>query len=282
MVDLNSPNYAHRAKRHFGQHFLHDINIIERIVESINPQPNERIIEIGPGPGALTSALIERQRAIKSAKPLTVIEIDRDAAAHLRTRFTENEMTLIEGDTLEIDFAQFKNVDQTEPPFRVIGNLPYNISSPILFHLLPHADYLGPCVFMLQKEVVDRMAAGAGTEDYGRLSVMLQYRFHVQKLFRVLPGAFNPPPKVDSAIVRLTALPHNRPVAKDSKIFARVVAAGFQQRRKTLTNAVRGLLTKEQIASVDVNPSARAETLDVAAFIRLADCAYDSVYKSQA
>jgi 16S rRNA (adenine1518-N6/adenine1519-N6)-dimethyltransferase len=268
-----SPRYGHRTKKHFGQHFLHDARIIERIVEAIAPRADEAMIEIGPGAGALTKALLAKRSEINAQGRLVAIEIDRDAIAFLRENYTDDQLHIVDSDVLEADFATCAAATQVieASRFRVIGNLPYNISSPILFHLAACADQLGSCVFMLQKEVVDRMAAVPDSDDYGRLSVMLQYRFAVQKLFKVAPGAFNPPPKVDSAIVRITPLGADRLQAKDEKRFARIVAAGFQQRRKTLTNALRGLLTAEQIASAEVDPKARAETLDVAAFVRLAD-----------
>jgi 16S rRNA (adenine1518-N6/adenine1519-N6)-dimethyltransferase len=251
-----------RAKKQFGQHFLSDRHYIDRIVTAIAPKRDDVMVEIGPGPGALTAPLIER------LNHLHAVEIDRDLAAALRARFSASQFTLHEQDVLSFDFALLRGADKH---FRCVGNLPYNISTPFLFHLAVYADKLIDAVFMLQKEVVDRMVAEPDSADYGRLSVMLQYRFAMQRLFIVPPGAFTPPPKVDSAIVAVQPLAASRLRAKDDSRFAALVTAGFGQRRKTLSNTLKPFLTSAQIEACDIDPKRRAETLSVAEFVRLAD-----------
>ncbi len=248
-----------RAKKRFGQHFLTDAHIIERIVVAIAPKRGDAMVEIGPGPGALTAPLMER------LDHLHAIEVDRDLAAALRARFGATRFTLHEGDVLAFDFGRIG------PAFRAVGNLPYNISTPFLFHLAQWADQLVDATFMLQKEVVDRMVAAPGTSDYGRLSVMLQYRFDMHALFDVPPESFTPPPKVDSAIVRMTPLPVMRLRAKDEGRFAAMVTAGFGQRRKTLGNTLKPFLSAAEIGACGIDPQRRAETLSVEEFVRLAD-----------
>jgi 16S rRNA (adenine1518-N6/adenine1519-N6)-dimethyltransferase len=248
-----------RPKKRLGQHFLTDRHYLERIVAEIDPRPGESMVEIGPGPGALTGRLAQFVR------PLHVVEIDRDLAADLRGRFAPGDVVVHEGDALDLDLASLP------AGLRVVGNLPYNISTPILFRVADFAPRIRDCVFMLQKEVVERMVAEPGTPDYGRLSVMLQYRFAMSLAFRVPPGAFTPPPKVDSAIVRMAPLGEGRPAARDDALFARVVMAAFTQRRKTLRNALRGLADEGAFARAGVDPGLRGETLSVAQFIALAD-----------
>jgi 16S rRNA (adenine1518-N6/adenine1519-N6)-dimethyltransferase len=252
-----------RAKKQFGQHFLTDRHYIERIVFAIAPQPDDVMVEIGPGPGALTAPLIER------LSHLHAVEIDRDLAAALRERFPLDKFTLHEADVLAFDFSSL--LDREATHFRCVGNLPYNISTPFLFHLQTYAEQLIDAVFMLQKEVVDRMVAAPDTPDYGRLSVMLQYRFQMQRLFVVPPGAFTPPPKVDSAIVRMQPRDHTRLRARDEDRFAAMVTAGFGQRRKTLGNTLKPFLSSAAIEACNIDPKRRAETLSVEEFVRLAD-----------
>ncbi|MDZ7653706.1 MAG: 16S rRNA (adenine(1518)-N(6)/adenine(1519)-N(6))-dimethyltransferase RsmA [Burkholderiaceae bacterium] len=253
---------GHRARKRFSQNFLHDAHYIERIVAAVNPQPGDRVLEIGPGLAAITAPLIAR------AQHVTCVEIDRDLAARLRARFTSEQLTLIEADALTLDW---RALAETEPqPLRIVGNLPYHISTPILFALLPIADRVRDQHFMLQKEVVDRMAAEPGSGDYGRLSVMLQWRYVVTRLFIVPAGAFSPPPQVQSAIVRLVPRPVAELPSVDPRRFAQVVAAAFGQRRKTLRNALSALLDEAQIRAAGVDPGARAETLPVASFVALA------------
>jgi 16S rRNA (adenine1518-N6/adenine1519-N6)-dimethyltransferase len=253
---------GHRARRRFSQNFLHDAHYIERIAAAIDPRPGERIVEIGPGLGALTAPLVSRAGAI------TAVEIDRDLAARLRSRFTPLQLDLIEGDALALDWEALAAADAR--PLRVVGNLPYHISTPLLFVLLPIAPRVRDQHFMLQKEVVDRMVADPGGRDYGRLSVMLQFRYRVARLFNVPAGAFSPPPKVDSSIVRLVPRAEGELAAVEATVFARIVTAAFGQRRKTLRNALADHLTDRAIAGCGIDPGARAETLPVDAFAALA------------
>ncbi|MBI3716386.1 MAG: 16S rRNA (adenine(1518)-N(6)/adenine(1519)-N(6))-dimethyltransferase RsmA [Betaproteobacteria bacterium] len=249
------------AKKRFGQHFLTDRHYIERIVRAIAPQAGDTMVEIGPGPGALTEPLLEQ------LAHLHAVEIDRDLAAALRERFGADRLSLHQADALAFDFSPLG------PGFRAVGNLPYNISTPFLFHLAGYADRLRDAVFMLQKEVVDRMVAAPASEAYGRLSVMLQVRFQMKRLFDVPPGAFTPPPKVDSAIVRMVPLPDTRLRGRDEALFARMVTAGFGQRRKTLANTLKLFLSAADIEAAGIDPKRRAETLSVAEFVTLADLA---------
>jgi 16S rRNA (adenine1518-N6/adenine1519-N6)-dimethyltransferase len=256
---------GHRARKRFSQNFLHDAHYIERIVAAIDPRPGERIVEIGPGLGALTASLIER------AGSLTAVEIDRDLAARLRERFGAQQLTLIEGDALLLDWAALAAAD--DRPLRIVGNLPYHICTPLLFALLPIAARVRDQHFMLQKEVVDRMVAGPGSRDYGRLSVMLQFRYRLARLFVVPPGAFSPAPQVSSAIVRMQPKPLAELPAVDQAAFARVVTAAFGQRRKTLRNALAGVLDEAGIRACGIDAGSRAETLPVAAFVALVQAA---------
>jgi len=253
---------GHRARRRFSQNFLHDAHYIERIVAAIDPRPGERIVEIGPGLGALTAPLVER------AGQITAVEIDRDLAARLRNRYPPLQLVLIEGDALALDWAALAAADPR--PLRIVGNLPYHISTPLLFTLLPLAAQVADQHFMLQKEVVDRMVAPPGGRDYGRLSVMLQFRYRLTRLLLVPPGAFSPAPQVSSAIVRLVPRPAQELPAVDESAFARVVTAAFGQRRKTLRNALAAVLDEATIRACDIDPGARAEVLPVDAFVRLA------------
>ena len=255
--------YQHRARKRFGQNFLHDSGVIDRIIRAISPKAGERLLEIGPGQGALTDSLVNR------AAQLDVIEIDRDLVQILTERFALNtNFTLHEGDALKFDFARLNAAPSS---LRVVGNLPYNISTPLIFHLLNNAHLVRDMHFMLQKEVVERMAAKPGGGDWGRLSIMVQYHCRVEHLFNVGPGSFSPPPKVDSAIVRLTPyaqLPHP---AKDVRALDRVVREAFNQRRKTLRNTLKNILSAEAITAAGVDGSLRPEQLDITAFVRLAD-----------
>ena len=252
--------FAHTARKRFGQNFLHDPGVIARIVAAIAPRRGEHLVEIGPGQGALTFPLLERVGA------LTAIELDRDLAAWLRTEAPRyGDLTLIEADALTIDFSGLSG-----QPLRVIGNLPYNISTPLLFHALAHADAIADMHFMLQREVVERMAAPPGSKTFGRLSVMLQARCTVESLLHVPGGAFRPAPKVESAVVRLVPLPATHIAEVDFAALDRVVRAGFAQRRKTLHNALSGLVDDAQLRGLGIDPVARAETLPVAAWLALA------------
>ncbi len=254
-----------RAKKALGQHFLHEVAYIERIVDAVDPRPGDRLVEIGPGQGALTLPLLRRHGA------LTVVEFDRDLIAPL-TRAAEGAgaLEVIHRDVLEVDFTALAG---DGPPLRVVGNLPYNISSPILFHMLEHSTAVADMHFMLQKEVVERMAAEPGSKAYGRLSVMLQAGCVVVPLFEVPPEAFRPPPKVDSAVVRLAPRPPGEAGINDPARFAAVVRAAFGQRRKTLRNSLSGLCAPEAFEAAGIDPGTRAERLSVAEFVRLANAA---------
>jgi len=251
--------HGHRARKRFGQNFLADPHYVRRIVEAVDPRPGERIVEIGPGLAALTDALVER------AGDVTAIEIDRDLAARLRERFSPDVLALHEADALDFDYAALGD------DLRVVGNLPYNISSPLLFRLADHAARLRDVHVMLQKEVVARMVARPGTADYGRLSVMLQVVFRIDRLFLVPAGAFRPVPKVESAVARLVPLARDAPAIADRPLFARVVAAAFAQRRKTLRNALASLCAPETMIAAGIDPGSRGEALAVADFVRLAN-----------
>lgn len=247
---------SHIPRKRFGQHFLTDKALIESIVDLIDPQPGETLVEIGPGLGAMTLPLLERH------KPLTVIELDRDLAARLRKR---DDVEVIESDVLKVDFRALAVAKGAK--LRVVGNLPYNISTPILFHLLEAVDDVVDQHFMLQKEVVDRMAAGPGSKDYGRLSVMLQWRYDIESVLDVPPEAFDPPPRVDSAIVRMLPLP--QPPAVDRVLLGELVASAFSQRRKLLRHSLGRWLT-ERGYSGHFDLQRRAEEVPVQEFVGLA------------
>ncbi|MGD9582477.1 MAG: 16S rRNA (adenine(1518)-N(6)/adenine(1519)-N(6))-dimethyltransferase RsmA [Lysobacterales bacterium] len=252
---------GHVARKRFGQNFLHDRNVIARILRSIAAAPGQRLVEIGPGQGALTYPLLD------AIGDLTAIEIDRDLIALLRRDAPRHgRLHLIEADALDFDFTALAAGGR----LRLVGNLPYNISSPILFHALTHAGVIEDMHFMLQKEVVERMAASHGNKDYGRLSVMLQARCQVEPLFLVPPGAFTPAPKVESAIVRLTPLPAEQIADRPFAALDRIVRAAFGQRRKTLRNALAGVLEAEQLSTLGIDPGLRAEQVSVIDFLRLA------------
>jgi 16S rRNA (adenine1518-N6/adenine1519-N6)-dimethyltransferase len=250
---------GHQARKRFGQNFLVDPHYVAKIVDAVAPQPGDNLVEIGPGQGALTRPLAER------AGHLAAIEIDRDLAARLAAEFPPERLALHVADALEFDFAMLG------PALRVVGNLPYNISTPLLFHLAQFESRLADLHVMLQKEVVARMTARPATADYGRLTVMLQARFRVSRRFTVPPGAFRPAPTVESALARLVPLGAAKPRIADEALFARVVAAAFGQRRKTLRNALSTFCDAPALEAADVDPGARGETLAVADFVRLAN-----------
>jgi len=259
----------HRAKKSLGQHFLHGRGVVDKIVLAIDPKPGDHIVEIGPGQGALTFPLLGRHGA------LTAIEFDRDLIVPLAEAARgHGELTLIHANVLNVDFtALAADGLDGRGQLRLAGNLPYNLSSPILFHALEHAAVVRDMHFMLQKEVVDRMAAGPGSKVYGRLSVMLQACCVVTPLFVVAPGAFRPPPKVDSAVVRLVPRVPDSIGIDDRARFAAVVRAAFGQRRKTLRNALCGVCDITQLQAAGIDPQARAEQIAVADFVRLANAA---------
>ncbi|MCH4564122.1 MULTISPECIES: 16S rRNA (adenine(1518)-N(6)/adenine(1519)-N(6))-dimethyltransferase RsmA [Halomonas] len=255
---------VHRARKRFGQNFLRDPGIISRIVRAIGPRPGERLVEIGPGQGALTEPLLEAADG-----QLEVIELDRDLIPGLRVQFFNHPGFVIhEGDALKFDFGALRGAGE---PLRVVGNLPYNISTPLIMHLLEAGDAVADMHFMLQKEVVDRLAAEPGGADWGRLSVMAQYHCRVDALFVVPPEAFVPRPKVDSAIVRLA--PHaERPCrAHDEALLFTLVREAFGQRRKTLRNNLKGRIAAADLEGLGVDPGRRPQTLTVAEFVRIAN-----------
>jgi 16S rRNA (adenine1518-N6/adenine1519-N6)-dimethyltransferase len=250
---------GHIARKRFGQNFLIDDGVIAAIVAAVAPHRSDTVIEIGPGLGALTAPLLDR------LDHLQVAEIDRDLIARLRRQWPPERLTVHEGDVLALD------VSAVGDDLRVVGNLPYNISSPLLFHLAGHAAHLRDIHVMLQKEVVERMVAAPGDSAFSRLSVMLQYRFAMDLLFEVPPESFDPAPQVDSAVVRLipyAELPHP---ARDASVFAKVVSQAFSQRRKTLRNALKGVADAALLSRLGIDPGARAQELAVADFVRLAD-----------
>ncbi len=245
----------HIARKRFGQHFLTDPGILGAIVDAINPQPGEALVEIGPGLGAMTVPLVA------SCSHLHVIELDRDLAARLRKR---PELTVIESDVLKVDFKALAG--ECGQPLRVVGNLPYNISTPILFHLLDAVDHVRDQHFMLQKEVVDRMAASPGNKDYGRLTVMLQWRYHIESVLDVPPESFDPPPRVDSAIVRMLPLP--APEGVEATLLGELVTVSFSQRRKMLRNTL-GRWLEERRFSGNFDLQRRAEEVPVSEYLAL-------------
>ncbi|MBU2953287.1 16S rRNA (adenine(1518)-N(6)/adenine(1519)-N(6))-dimethyltransferase RsmA [Marinobacter sp. F3R08] len=253
---------GHQARKRFGQNFLHDPGVIEQIIRAINPKPDDEIVEIGPGLGALTEEIL-------AVNPrLQVVELDRDLIPVLRTKFFNYpEFRIHEADALKFDFREL----MVDRPLRIIGNLPYNISTPLIFHLLAQSGVVQDMHFMLQKEVVQRMAAVPGDNNYGRLGIMTQYFCKVQPLFEVGSGAFRPAPKVDSAIVRLvphTSLPHQ---AKDLGTLQAVVRTAFNARRKTLRKALGGLVSVAQLQSLGINDGLRPENLGMADYVAIAD-----------
>jgi 16S rRNA (adenine1518-N6/adenine1519-N6)-dimethyltransferase len=250
---------GHIARKRFGQNFLADAHYVAKIVDAIDPHPGDNLVEIGPGLAALTGALIERAGAIHA------IEIDRDLAARLAADFPRDRLALHVADALDFDYASLG------PRLRVVGNLPYNIGSPLLFRLAGYEAQLRDLHVMLQREVVARMTAQPATPDYGRLSVMLQAKFRVTRLFVVPPGAFQPAPKVDSAVARLVPLGDDKPHIDDSALFSRIVAAAFSQRRKTMRNALSAICDAATLSAAGIDPRSRGETLAVADFVRLAN-----------
>ena len=247
----------HIPRKRFGQHFLHERGVITRIVDELDLHANDLVVEIGPGLGALTDYLLPK------LDHLHVVELDRDLAKLLRERYPAEKLTVHEGDALEFDFSRLGK------PIRLVGNLPYNISTPLLFHFAKFCDLLHDGHFMLQREVVDRMVAAPSTAAYGRLSVSLQLDFEMESLFRIGPGAFTPPPKVESAIVRIIPLRVKPFDLRDRDLFAAIVNRAFTQRRKTLRNSLKDYLSPEDFAGVDIDPMARAENLSVTDYARI-------------
>jgi len=253
----------HKARKRFGQNFLHDDRVIQRIIRSIAPQETDLMVEIGPGQGALTEELLA-----SCDGRLQVVELDRDLIPILRVKFFNYpDFQIHEADALKFDFGQLT----TGEPMRVVGNLPYNISTPLMFHLISYGTKIKDMHFMLQKEVVDRICAEPGNSAFGRLSVMMQYYCDTENLFTVGPGAFNPAPKVDSAIVRLTPKTSFEFTADNLEHFSDLVRQSFGQRRKTLRNNLKGWLSTEEIESLDIDPGLRPERVTVQQFIKLSN-----------
>ena len=251
---------AHRPRKRFGQHFLTDPGIIEAIVRSIAPTQTDVVVEIGPGKGAITAPLLARTGTLHA------IELDRDLAASLRIRFAdEAKLCLHEADALRFDFSSLGD------SLRIVGNLPYNISTPLLFHLLRFRERILDMHFMLQKEVVDRMAASPGSKAYGRLSIMLGCHFEMEALFDVDRAAFEPRPAVTSAIVRLTPLPAGTYDIHDESQLSQLVATAFSQRRKTIRNALRQVVDETRLKSVGIDPGLRPEAVSIAEYVQLAN-----------
>ncbi len=255
----------YRTKKRFGQHFLHDSSIIERMISAINPRMDDQFVEIGPGLGALTFPLL------KYINALDVVEIDRDVIARLtlkKQRGKLEQLTIHSCDALKMDFTA---LPKHASKLRVVGNLPYNISTPLIFHLLESAHIIQDMHFMLQNEVVQRITAEPNSKTYGRLSIMVQYYCDTEYLFFVPPGAFSPPPKVDSAILRLTPWQQRPYKANDEKHFARLVTQAFSTRRKTLRNTLKKMLSTEQIESIGINPGLRPENISVSEYVSLSN-----------
>jgi len=251
----------HVARKRFGQNFLTDKFVLDNIIDAIGPQPGQAMVEIGPGLAAMTALLLRR------LDHMHVVELDRDLVARLEKSFARDKLTIHAGDALKFDFGQIP-----VPPgqkLRVVGNLPYNISSPLLFHLAEFAHLVEDQHFMLQKEVVERMVAEPGSKVYGRLSVMLQWRYDMALLFIVPPTAFDPPPQVESAIVRM--VPTRRPLACDGPTLEAVVLKAFSQRRKVIRNCLAGMFTEDQIAAAGIDPGNRPETVGLAQYVALAN-----------
>jgi 16S rRNA (adenine1518-N6/adenine1519-N6)-dimethyltransferase len=253
----------HKAKKQFGQNFLVDVQIIENIISAIRPKPDDNMVEIGPGLGALTRPLLNKLNS------LHVVEIDRDIVERLESDYPQDilnsRLIIHAGDALEFDFAKLPT------PLRIVGNLPYNISSPLLFHFAEYAGRIADMHFMLQNEVVERLVAEPSTPEYGRLSVMLQYRFYMDKLLDVPPESFRPAPKVDSAVVRMIPLLASEIAVHNERLFASIVRAAFGQRRKTLRNTLRSYLNEEDFEELAIDAQLRAENLPVADFIKVAN-----------
>lgn len=255
---------GHFARKRFGQNFLHDAFVIDSIVAAIQPQPGQALVEIGPGLGALTVPVVQR------SQHLTVIELDRDLAARLQNHpQLAQKLTIYQQDAMQMDFAALAQT--MGQPLRIFGNLPYNISTPLMFHLFRYADRIADMHFMLQKEVVNRLVAGPGSKTYGRLSVMAQYYCQIIPVLEVPPSAFRPAPKVDSAVVRL--IPHAAPAVpvRDLRLLNTLTTEAFSQRRKTLRNSLGHRLSAEALTALGIDPGSRAETLTPAQYCELAN-----------
>lgn len=254
MSKRNTPTEGHQARKRFGQNFLHDPHVIDNIVGAIAPHADDRMVEIGPGLGALT------EQILNSTKALQVIELDRDLIPRLMAKFgASGKLTIHQADALTFDYQQL--LDHKEQRLRIVGNLPYNISTPLIFKLLEHEQHIQDMHFMLQKEVVDRLSAPVGDKAYGRLGIMVQYYCQVDGLFVVGPGAFNPPPKVDSAIVRLSPHKEKPFTTSNPALMGKIVTSAFTMRRKTIRNGLKNIATIEQMEAAGIDPGQRPETI---------------------
>ena len=259
-----NPSGGHKHKKEFGQNFLNNGRIIDRIIASINPKAHDHMVEIGPGEAALTAPLLE------VVSHLDIIEIDNDLIGPLKIKFcTKPAFHLHHHDALTFDYGTLLKSEDEQ--IRVVGNLPYNISSPLMFHLIEYREHITDMHFMLQKEVVDRICAQPGSKTFGRLSVMMQYYCETEQLFDVGPENFTPPPKVDSSIVRLMPYKAKPFVAEDEQLFASLVKQSFSLKRKTLRNNLKGMMSAEEIEACGINPSIRAEALEVSDFVKLSN-----------
>lgn len=264
----------HKHKKRFGQNFLNNQKIIDRIIASIRPKSDQHMVEIGPGEAALTRPLLE------IVNKLDIIEIDNDLIAPLTEKFGNlSAFNLHHTDALSFDYPSLIDASEKPKSLRIVGNLPYNISSPLMFHLLTFSSQIRDMHFMLQKEVVDRITSPTGLKSYGRLSVMMQYACEVESLFEVGRDNFTPPPKVTSAIVRLIPYAEKPFVAQCETTFAKLVKQSFSQKRKTLRNNLKGFLSVEEIESINIDSSIRAERLTVEQFVMLADALYSANQK---
>ena len=265
-MSTSRQHQGHFARKRFGQNFLVDVGVIDSIVRAIGPEAGQRMVEIGPGLGALTEPLIERIAVPGS--PMHAVELDRDLIVRLQKRFGER-LALHAGDALAFDFASLVETRE-KPTLRIVGNLPYNISSPLLFHLIDFAPLVVDQHFMLQNEVVERMVAEPGTKAFSRLSVMLQYRYVIDKQLDVPPEAFQPPPKVDSAIVRMIPYAPHELAPVDERVLGEVVTAAFSQRRKMLRNTLAALRDTVDFDAIGFDLQRRAEDVPVAEYVRVA------------
>ena len=252
-----------RPRKRFGQHFLVDENVLDKIISAISPKEKENILEVGPGTGALTT------RLLSYVNHITAVELDRDLAVVLNQKFNPNQLTLIQQDILKLDIESVYNQLNCDKGLRIIGNLPYNISTPLIFHLLKSTRFIHDMVFMLQKEVAQRIAASPGNKNYGRLTVMTAIDLNCKILFNVPATAFNPPPKVESTVLQLT--PCQPEEIKDRDRFSTIVKQAFSQRRKVLRNALQNIVSSDQFKLAEVDPSLRAENISVKQFVRLAN-----------
>ena len=260
---MNKATAPHRARKRFGQNFLRDQGVIDRIIDAIHPQPLDNMVEIGPGQGALTGLLVD------SGCQLNVVELDRDLIPSLQAAFGESSnFSLHSADALKFDYSQLSSPEQS---LRIVGNLPYNISTPLIFKLLENAPLIRDMHFMLQLEVVNRLAASPGNKSWGRLGIMAQYHCDIESLFEVPPSAFSPAPKVQSAIVRLQPREKSLWPPCDEAVLRKLVQAAFAQRRKTLRNNLKGILDSDALESLGIDPGARSETLELGQFVAMAN-----------